>query len=121
MKKEGKNKELGLPTDKMKKVVICIDVDGTLLDKTKDVEPPVPNERIRELLVTLSSFKNVKIIVWSGSGELWARQASSLMGIGSYVDGYADKANWKTIKPDIAIDDIQDTAIGKINLIVREK
>jgi len=121
MKKKEINKEMGLPFDEMRQVIICIDVDGTLLDNTKNVEPPVANERIRTLLITLSSFKNVKIIVWSGSGELWARQASGILGIDYYVSDYADKRDWKIIKPDIAIDDIQDTAIGKINLIVKEK
>lgn len=121
MKKIEINKKLGLPFGKMKKVVIAFDVDGTLLDNTKNVEPPVANERIRSLLITLSSFKNVKIVVWSGSGELWARQAGNILGITSYIDEYASKTEWEKIKPDIAIDDIQDTAIGKINLIVREK
>lgn len=113
------NKKLGLPYGKMKEIWICFDIDGTLLSNTE--EPFVANERIRTLLITLSSFKNTKIIVWSGSGELWARQASKALNLDKYVDKYASKTEHERIKPDIAIDDIQDTAIGKINLIVKEK
>lgn len=94
------------------------------------------NERIRNLLVILSSFKNVKIVVWSGGGELYARQAASAIGISTYVDAYASKNPQRLvgvtetaskhvfkpdIVPDIAIDDIQDCDLGLINLIVREK
>ena len=110
----------------MKKIKIAFDVDGTLIgDKGK------VNKNIRTLLVILSSFKNVKIIVWSGSGELYARQVAQEIGIKQYVDQYASKnhlgkENGKhifnpDITPDIAIDDIQDCILGKINLIVKEK
>ena len=96
----------------------------------------VANERIRTLLVILSSFKNVRIIVWSGGGELYARQVARALAIDKYVDDYAGKNPQRTvgvtetatrhvfkpdIEPDIAIDDIQDCDLGKLNLIVREK
>lgn len=55
----------------MKQITIAFDCDGTLLNNTK--QDMVANERIRTLLVILSSFKNVRIIVWSGGGELYAR------------------------------------------------
>lgn len=118
----------------MKKTLIAFDVDGTLINNKYD--RPVANERIRTLLVTLSSFKNVKILVWSGGGELYARQVAQAIGIDKYVDQYADKEYIKcpdcdepcdhhvfgtTIKPDIAIDDIQACKLGNINLIVKEK
>jgi FMN phosphatase YigB (HAD superfamily) len=113
------NKKLGLPFGKMRKITIAFDIDGTLRD-SKHLEPQA-NERIRTLLIILSSFKNIKIIVWSGSGELYARQVARAIHIDPYVDSYASKTDHKVIAADIAIDDIQDTAIGKINLIVREK
>lgn len=116
----------------MKKITIAFDVDGTLIKERSD--KPVANERIRTLLVVLSGFKNTKIIVWSGGGELYARQVAQAIGIDKYVDQYASKnhiATTKTmppvhlfnpdIKPDIAIDDIQGCELGNINLIVREK
>ena len=113
----------------MKKVVICFDVDGTLIDNTKAT--PVANERIRALLITLSSFKNTRIVVWSGGGELYARQVAQAIGITRYVDDYASKNHVGTvdgehqfapeIQPDIAIDDIQACQLGTINLIVKEK
>lgn len=116
----------------MKKVTIAFDVDGTLISN-KGGPVPKANERIRTLLVSLASFKNVKIIVWSGGGELYARQVAAAIGISSYVDAYASK-NYlgqgeqsgkhqfaPDIEPDIAIDDIQDCDLGVLNLIVREK
>lgn len=122
----------------MKKIVIAFDVDGTLINNTKLDKGggPVANERIRSLLIGLSSFKNVTIVVWSGGGETYARMIAAQIGIREYVDGYAGKNPQRTvgkeetashhvfkpdIKPDIAIDDIQDCDLGILNLIVREK
>jgi beta-phosphoglucomutase-like phosphatase (HAD superfamily) len=117
----------------MKKITIAFDCDGTLVTtESADTKKIVANERIRSLLIALSSFKNVKIIVWSGSGEMWARQVSAAIGVDKYVDEFASKnhmgkdENGKHIfepdlKPDIAIDDIQACELGNINLIVREK
>lgn len=120
----------------MKKITIAFDVDGTLINN--DYNESVANERIRTLLIILSSFKNTKIVVWSGGGELWARQAAREIGVAKYVDAYYDKRIIKVegegieesgkrhafdppIEPDIAIDDIQDCELGKLNLIVKEK
>lgn len=118
----------------MKTITIAFDCDGTLLNNTK--QNMVANERIRSLLIALSSFKNTKIAVWSGGGELYARQVAAALGISSYVDEYASKNPQRTvgvtetashhvfkpdIVPDIAIDDIQDCDLGTLNLIVREK
>lgn len=113
----------------MKKIKIAFDVDGTLIRTRSD--KPLANENIRTLLVTLAKFKNTKIIVWSGGGELYARQVGQAIGIDKYVDTYATK-NYTglidgehqfnpEIQPDIAIDDIQACNLGDINLIVREK
>jgi phosphoserine phosphatase len=120
----------------MKKVVIAFDVDGTLIrnDGPGDMDGgvPVANERIRSMLVTFARFKNTKIIVWSGGGELYARQVAAAIGISKYVDEYHAKnltgknpdGSYKFepgFVPDIAIDDIQDCELGLNNLIVREK
>lgn len=116
----------------MKKYLIAFDVDGTLIQTGYDGKgDPAPNERVRSLLVTLAHFKNVQVMVWSGSGELYARQVAREIGLSKYVDKYASK-NFvgkignatqfaPDIKPDIAIDDIQACELGEINLIVREK
>lgn len=117
----------------MKKYTIAFDVDGTLIrNGAIDDHQIVANERIRMLLIVLASFKNTKIIVWSGGGELWARQAGAAIGINKYVDKYASKnlvgkdENGHPLfdpdmMPDIAIDDIQACELGEINLIVNEK
>ena len=120
----------------MKKTTIAFDVDGTLIRNGYLGDgSPRPNERIRQLMYILSTFKNVRIICWSGGGEVYARQVAREIGVAKYIDDYADKnlqpydSNLgespvfvPTIdKPDIAIDDIQDCELGIINLIVREK
>lgn len=116
----------------MKKVTIAFDCDGTLVTTSSATNKRiVANERIRSLLVALASFKNVYIIVWSGSGELWAKQCVNELGLVKYVDRVATKnhlgnENGKHIfkpdfTPDIAIDDIQACELGVFNLIVREK
>lgn len=115
----------------MKTVTIAFDVDGTLINNRTN--KPEANERIRSLLVALANFKNTKIVVWSGGGELYARQVGAALNIDQYVDEYYDKNHIKgfsagarhafdpPIIPDIAIDDIHDCTLGDINLIVREK
>lgn len=130
----------------MKKILIAFDIDGTLRSNTVDQSAaPVANERIRSLLIALASFKNTRILVWSGGGELYARQVVASFGLAKYVDEYADKQYTRVenclgqnsdgvdcieaghhhfatdIRPDIAIDDIQSCELGIINLIVREK
>jgi hydroxymethylpyrimidine pyrophosphatase-like HAD family hydrolase len=117
----------------MKQISIAFDVDGTLISTEQDKDGmPIVNERIRNLLIALSSFKNVKIFVWSGSGAGYAQHIARQINITKYVTAYADKnhqgvdINGKHIflpdmKPDIAIDDIQDCELGIFNLIVREK
>lgn len=117
----------------MRKVIIAFDVDGTLI-KTEAGKgnSPVPNERIRNLLIALAHFKNTKIVVWSGGGEAYARMIVAQIGLREYVDAYADKNHqgqdedgkhifFPAMAPDIAIDDIQDCELGLLNLIVREK
>lgn len=117
----------------MKDVTIAFDCDGTLVTTFSARSGKiVANERIRSLLIALAHFKNVKIIVWSGAGELWARQVGAALALDKYVDLYTTKNHIGIVdgvhqfdpdieKPDIAIDDIQACELGILNLIVREK
>jgi phosphoserine phosphatase len=131
----------------MKKILVAFDVDGTLRDNTANQSvAPVANERVRTLLILMAHMKNVRIMVWSGGGELYARQVTAALGLQKYVDTYADKKyigiagclggnstgadcvevghhhfGYDGPQPDIAIDDMQEFSLGKINLIVREK
>lgn len=126
----------------MRKLLVAFDVDGTLISNGAIAESQiVANERIRDLLIIMAHMKNTRILVWSGGGELWARQAVAALGLKRYVNEYADKMYTKCtnpecvlmdnpcqhhsfgtkIKPDIAIDDIQECELGILNLIVREK
>lgn len=106
--------------NEMKDVVIAFDVDGTLIRNGGNRED-ISNPRIVELVKILASFKNVKIVVWSGGGKDYAQRWVRLLGLDDYVWKVASKTEHLEIQADIAIDDIQDTAIGKLNLIVREK
>jgi len=116
----------------MKKITIAFDIDGTLRNNSVKNLCPTANEEIRTLLIILSKFKNVKILVWSGGGEFYARQICGQFGLTKYVDEYAgkiiteeDKAGVLESHPnltvDIAIDDIQDCVLGGLNLICKQK
>lgn len=111
----------------MKKTIIAFDVDGTLIDENGE-----PYWRITELLRILSRFKNIEIVVWSGGGKSYAESIVRKLNLEKYVKRCASKNhlgkddNGKHIfepdlKPDIAIDDIQDCELGIANLIVRNK
>lgn len=130
----------------METILIAFDIDGTLRDNTVG-DRLVANERIRSLLVTLSSFQNTEIMIWSGGGEQYCRQIAAAFGIERYIDRYADK-QWRPVdgcrggagegsqcvapgqhrhftyngpQPHIAIDDMQAFTLGHVNLIVRER
>jgi hydroxymethylpyrimidine pyrophosphatase-like HAD family hydrolase len=84
----GANEDLGLPIGKMKQVVVAFDIDGTLRNnQVEDVV--VANEDIRTLVRILAKFKNIKIVVWSGSGELYAHQVANELHISHWVDQFA--------------------------------
>lgn len=113
------NEKLGLPRDEMKTIKIAFDVDGTLRCNCTDTCQD-PNENIVALFKALSAFKNVELYVWSGGGADYARNYA----IGKLKLPLRERRCISKIgapQMDIAIDDIQDTALGKINLIVREK
>lgn len=116
----------------MKRIIVAFDCDGTLIQNgALDDHQIVANERIRSLLIGLAHSKNVQIIVWSGGGELWARQVGKALGLDRYVWKYMSKNHLGKkdgkhvfdpgIVPDIAFDDIQDCVLGEKNIIVREK
>lgn len=128
-------KPMALPrteTGKMAKVIIAFDVDGTLIRTA-------PGERVHGVMNTedvpivhwintlqvLSTCKNVRIVVWSGGGSDYAKMWGHRLGLDQYVWRYASKLEHKQLKMLcdhlIAFDDIQATALGDVNLIVREK
>ena len=114
------NEKLGLPFGKMERVIFAFDVDGTLIEGDEIV-----HSHIVEMLKTVAKFKNVKVVVWSGGGNRYAETIARRLGLESYVWKYMSKHQHAELKmlgyTIIAVDDIQDTAIGNINLIVRNK
>ena len=116
------NKELGLPFgDGMQKVAICFDVDGTLINGEETYSATI------KLLIAFGEqkWKNLKIIVWSGGGRDYANTFVKQLGLENHVDMVMGKLEHKKLRDEgylvIAIDDIQDTRLGDINLIVRNK
>ncbi len=118
---------------KMNRVIVAFDVDGTLIKNTDPGERThgivsngdVPIVHQINTLIVLSTYKNIKIVVWSGGGKQYAEVWGSRLGLDKYVWRYASKLEHADIRRQcdylIAIDDIQATGIGHINLIVREK
>lgn len=119
----GINKDLGLPFgDGMEKIAICFDVDGTLIDGNEKYVSTM------KLIVALAEqkWKNVRIVVWSGGGREYAETIvrrygldalPNLMVTGKLQHQELRDAGYKII----AIDDVQDTRLGDVNLIVRNK
>jgi phosphoserine phosphatase len=107
-----------MPRSGMRKLIVAFDVDGTLLNNDDQLGGS-PNYRVVRMLMDLAHSKNVRIVVWSGGGEDYARQWGRKFGLDPYVWKYAVKD--PNLKPDICFDDIQECALGKVNVIVREK
>lgn len=119
----GINKDLGLPFGEgMEKVLIAFDVDGTLIDG---------DAKFSKMLVLLACFvnqpfKNVDIAVWSGGGANYAETMTKrfLPEIPTSVKYYSklehEQLRQKYAKI-VAFDDVQDTRLGDVNLIVRNK
>ena len=115
----GANETLGLPRDKMKKIKVAFDVDGTLrcncTDTCKD-----PNQEIVDLFNIFDKhFKNFELYVWSGGGAEYARSFARLYKL--RVGDVRCISKIGAPKMDWAIDDIQDTALGVYNAIVKMK
>lgn len=115
----GANEDLGLARGKMRKIRIAFDVDGTLRCNCTDTCED-PNQRIVDMFNTLASFKNTDMYVWSGGGDMYASRFAVKYGL-KVKGGHCIGKIGNTIPIDIAVDDIQDTAIGTLNLIVNEK
>jgi hydroxymethylpyrimidine pyrophosphatase-like HAD family hydrolase len=118
-----KNKELGLPysEDGMEKVAFCFDVDGTLIDENW----PLSTTQSLLTAMLLQKWKNVDIIVWSGGGANYAethfrRWFPDLVGA-KFHSKLEHTELRKKYTHLIAVDDIQDTRLGDVNLIVRNK
>lgn len=116
---------------KMQKVIVAFDVDGTLIKQAEGSSPGIVNNdsvpivhQINTLQV-LSTYKNIRIVVWSGGGKQYAETWGRRLGLDKYVWRYASKLEYAAIRAHcdtlIAIDDIQATQLGDVNLIVREK
>lgn len=120
---------------KMQKIIVAFDVDGTLVRHDGDVRrehgvikathDSVPIVHQINTLQVLSTYKNIRIVVWSGGGKQYAEAWGHRLGLDKYVWYYASKLEHPSLKAQcdllIAIDDIQATRLGDANLIVREK
>lgn len=119
----GMNDKLGLPFGKMVNNTIAVDVDGTLrCNCTPTCEDPNMLV-VRWFNLSARIFKNVEMFVWSGGGADYARRFATKFDLIVADKNCLSKieAHARGFIPDIAVDDIQDTAIGEKNLIVRMK
>lgn len=121
-----KNKELGLPYSDsgMEKVLVIFDVDGTL------ISDPLPYTNTIILLTAFigQKWKNVDVAVWSGGGGQYAETMARKLFPAATIEKrvkYYSKLQYKELRAKydkiIAFDDIQDTRLGDVNLIVRNK
>lgn len=107
-----------LPRAPMQNVRIAFDVDGTLrCNCTASCDDG--NQRIYDLFIILNSFKNTELYVWSGGGADYAWRFAQKFGLPIKQSHCISKL--AAPKMDIAIDDIQETNLAAINLIVFEK
>lgn len=120
-----KNAELGLPYgERMEKVLVAFDVDGTLIS-----DPLAYTNTIILLTAFVAQkWKNVDICVWSGGGADYAQTMARKLFPAVWIEQkvkYYSKLDHKELRKRydkiIAFDDIQDTRLGDINLIVRNK
>jgi phosphoserine phosphatase len=98
----------------MTRTTIAFDCDGTLIDDDMNAQ-----EHVRTILAILSVFFDCEIIVWSGGGELYARQVANKIGITQYVDRFMAKD--PNFVPDIAIDDMEECDLGNVTLALKHK
>lgn len=119
----SKNEELGLPFGNgMEKVLVAFDVDGTLIGEG---DTPLPTLSLLEVFWT-QKWKNVDVIVWSGGGADYAqnmveRHTDLARGRSCWYSKLQYQVLRKKYAKVIAFDDIQDTRLGDVNLIVRNK
>lgn len=117
---------------KMQRIIVAFDIDGTLIrNEQGERVHGVPNNNdvpiVHQinLLQVLSTYKNIRIVVWSGGGKQYAETWGRRLGLDKFVWRYASKLEHKELRAMcdflIAIDDIQATQLGDANLIVREK
>jgi hypothetical protein len=119
MNTDDKKDYTTLPRDRMRTIKIAFDVDGTLrCNCTGTCQDS--NQDIVDLFRILRKFKNIELFVWSGGGADYARRCADLYKLPVKADHCISKFS-DYPKMDIAIDDIQETALGLLNLIVREK
>ena len=93
-------------------VTVAFDVDGCLRSAYGHGEATA-NEDVRQLMVLLWRM-GCRIVLWSGSGELYARQVGRECGVARFVRQYASKTD-TSIRPDITFDDEEMTR-GRVNI-----
>lgn len=119
----GINKDLGLPFGEgMEKVLVAFDVDGTIIE----------NDYTHAIMLNIlhlflqQKWKNVDVIVWSGGGADYARvqlerRHDDFRGRNIWYSKLQYQELRKKYDKVIAFDDVQDTRLGDVNLIVRNK
>lgn len=95
----------------MTNMKIAFDIDNTIIIKNNEGRD-VPNYKVINILVALSSY--AQIILWSGSGEDYARMWADKLGISEIVTVIKKE---KRDDIDVAFDD-QVVDLAKVNINV---
>ena len=92
-------------------MIICFDVDGTLIDEQ---EQPV-----REMVELANALYRAgeRVYCWSGGGAVYARQAADRVGLSPFISCLAKDRVTPVGVPDLVIDD--EEGWGRLQLIVR--
>src|SRR5277367_3395390 len=81
-------------------ITVAFDVDGCLLSATDDDRHgPVAQENIRSLLIAFKQL-GCRVVIWSGRGQLQARQAARHIHVLHYADLVTMKGD-ERVTPDI--------------------
>lgn len=97
-------------------MIVCIDVDGTLIRHGDGERLTEPNWPIVNLAMCISQWKPFTVVIWSGGGEEYARGWRDALGLHGciamakdrFIDGHL---------PDLVIDD--EEGWGRLQLIVK--
>lgn len=92
---------------------IAFDCDGTLIDYTGK-----PRTKVIALFKALQALGGCNLIVWSGGGRDYAKNVALRLNLpGPFL--VASKTEAGKLKVDLAIDDLDDCALGVVNLITK--
>jgi hypothetical protein len=93
---------------------IAFDVDGCLLELNGHGKIMAIREPVRTLIVILARLPDVRVVVWSGAGQIHARLAMQAAGLAHLQ--VLCMAKDAALQPDICFDDEDASALAKVSI-----